>query len=353
MSAVLAHPAGDRRARAALATTLLAVVLLGVALTSITIGAVRLPLGTVISAIFTPDLVSPRDETIIWAVRMPRTLLAILVGGALASGGVIMQGLFRNPLADPGFVGVSSGASVAAITVIVLGGPTLGTLGSTAMIHALPVAAFFGGLVSTICLYLIATRRGRTSVATMLLGGIAIGALAAAASGIMIYMSNDQQLRDFQFWTLGSLAGASWTKAVAILPFMGLSTLLAVLTAKGLNAMALGEREAHHLGIPAQYLKRVCIVSVALLTGAAVSVSGTIGFIGLVVPHILRLTIGPDHRYLIPAAAFLGAVLLMAADMVARTIVAPAELPIGIVTALAGAPFFIWVLLRNRSVVDL
>jgi iron complex transport system permease protein len=169
----------------------------------------------------------------------------------------------------------------------------------------------------------------------------------------MIYMSNDQQLRDFQFWTLGSLAGASWAKVTAILPFIAVSALLALLTAKGLNALALGEREAHHLGIPAQYLKRICIISVALLTGAAVSVSGTIGFIGLVVPHILRLSIGPDHRYLIPAAAFLGAVLLMGEDMIARTIVAPAELPIGIVTVLAGAPFFIWVLLRNRSIIDL
>ena len=336
-----------------LVTMVLAGVLAATALGSIAVGAVGLPLDTVIAALFSPGTVSPRDETIIWAVRLPRTLLAILVGGALAAGGVIMQGLFRNPLADPGFVGVSSGASVAAITVIVLGGPTIATLGSTAMIYALPVAAFFGGLASTICLYLIATRRGRTSVATMLLGGIAIGALAGAASGVMIYLSNDQQLRDFQFWTLGSLAGASWVKIGAILPFMGLSALLALLTAKGLNAMALGEREAHHLGIPAQYLKRISVVSVALLTGAAVSVSGTIGFIGLVVPHILRLTIGPDHRYLIPAAALLGAVLLMGADMVARTIVAPAELPIGIVTALAGAPFFIWVLLRNRSVVDL
>jgi iron complex transport system permease protein len=261
-----------------------------------------------------------------------------------------MQGLFRNPLADPGLIGVSAGATFAAITAIVLGEALVG---AAALIYLLPIGAFLGGLIATITLYLIATRRGRTSVATMLLGGIAIAALMMAASGVLIFMSNDQQLRELTFWSLGSLGGASWPKIIAIIPFIALGLVLALGFAGGFNALALGEAEARHLGIPVQRLKRIAIVAVALLTGTAVAVSGSIGFIGIIVPHLLRLAIGPDHRFLLPVSVLFGAVLLTAADMVSRTIVAPAELPIGIVTALLGAPFFLWILLRNRNLIDL
>jgi iron complex transport system permease protein len=342
--------AGDRSGRAKLALVLFALLLAATALVSIMTGPVPLSIATVLEAILTPEAANSRDLAIFWSVRLPRTVLAILVGGALAFSGALMQGLFRNPLADPGLIGVSAGSSFVAVTVIVLGERLFG---AAATIYLLPVGAFLGGLVAIIALYLIATRQGRTSVATMLLGGIAIAALMMALTGILIFMSNDQQLREFTFWNLGSLGGASWSKIAAVLPFMALGLALASGFAGGFNALALGEAEARHLGIPVQLLKRIAVVCVALLTGTAVAVSGTIGFIGIIVPHLLRLAIGPDHRYLLAASLLFGAVLLTGADMVSRTIVAPAELPIGIVTALLGAPFFLWILLRNRHLVDL
>jgi iron complex transport system permease protein len=342
--------AGDRSHRAKLALVALAALLALTCVASIMTGPVPLTAATVVKAIFTPDAVELRDQAIVWSVRLPRTLLAVLVGGALAFSGALLQGLFRNPLADPGIIGVSAGSSFAAITAIVLGEALFG---AAAMLYLLPVGAFFGGLIATICLYLIATRRGRTSIATMLLGGIAIAALMMAGTGVLIFMSNDQQLRELTFWSLGSLGGASWPKILATTPFIIVGLLLGFAFSGGFNALALGESEARHLGIPVQILKRTAIVAVALLTGTAVAVSGTIGFVGIVVPHLLRLFIGPDHRYLLPASLLLGAVLLVGADMVSRTIVSPAELPIGIVTAMLGAPFFLWILLRNRSLVDL
>ncbi|CAN5355430.1 iron ABC transporter permease [soil metagenome] len=351
----IAVPAGlsGRVRRARVVAALLIVLLLATALLSIASGPVPLSLGTVLDVLRGSAAAADRDSTIVWQIRMPRTILAMLVGGALALAGTIMQGLFRNPLADPGFVGVSSGASFAAIVIIVLAHPWLGTAESPAIVYALPVAAFLGALVSTILVYRIATRRGQTSVAIMLLGGIAIAALMNAGTGSLIFLSSDQQLRDFQFWSLGSLGGASWRKVAAVMPFI-LGTMALIRSfGRGLNAFALGETEARHLGVSTQRLKRLAILAIAILTGAAVAVSGTIGFIGLVVPHLLRLTIGPDHHALLPSAALLGAILLLAADMVSRVIVAPAELPIGIITALAGAPFFLWVLLRTKTAIDL
>jgi iron complex transport system permease protein len=264
-----------------------------------------------------------------------------------------MQGLFRNPLADPGLVGVASGASLGAVSMIVLGGSVLAPVIAVLGIYALPLAAFFGGLATTLLLYRVATRRGRTSVATMLLAGIALGALAGAATGVLVYMADDRQLRDLTFWGLGSLAGATWSKIVAAGPIIAVVLIAAPMLARGLNALALGEAAAGHLGIQVQRIKNVAIVTVAAATGATVAVAGGIGFIGIVVPHMLRLSIGPDHRYLLPASALLGAILLLLADAVSRTIVAPAELPIGIITAMCGAPFFLWILLRQRGLLDL
>lgn len=280
-------------------------------------------------------------------------MLGILIGAALAVSGAVMQGLFRNPLADPGLVGVSSGAGLGAITVIVLGSTVLGPVVALFGIYALPLTAFAGGLATTLILYRVATRRGQTSIATMLLAGIALGAMAGAFSGVLVYLADDRQLRDLTFWGLGSLAGATWTKITAAGPIILLALIAAPFMARSLNAMALGEATAHHLGIPVQRFKNVAIVAVAAATGASVAVSGGIGFVGIVVPHLLRLLIGPDHRYLLPASALLGASLLLLADAVSRIIVAPAELPIGIVTAAVGAPFFLWILLRKRGILDL
>ena len=259
-----------------------------------------------------------------------------------------MQGLFRNPLADPGLVGVSAGASLGAVTMIVLGTTVFGPLFAVFGIYTLPIAAFSGGLVTTLILYRIATRNGLTSVATMLLAGIALAALAGAITGLLIFSADDKQLRDLTFWGLGSLAGASWAKIVSAGPVIILALAVVPFLARGLNAITLGEAAAFHMGVPVQRLKNIAILSVAASTGAAVAVSGGIGFVGIVVPHVLRLIIGPDHRYLLPASALLGGILLIFADMFARTIVAPAELPIGIITAFAGAPFFLWILLRGR-----
>jgi iron complex transport system permease protein len=321
---------------------------------SLTSGASDVTADTVLRAIFgAADAVSMRDRIIIHEIRLPRLIMGALVGAALAVSGAVMQGLFRNPLADPGLVGVSSGASLGAVGMIVLGPTLFGPLNAALGALALPLTAFLGGLVTTFILYQVATRHGRTSVATMLLAGIALAALAMAVTGILIFMADDRQLRDLTFWSLGSLAGATWPKISAIAPIIIAALAVSPFLARGLNALALGEPTAHHMGIPVQRLKYAAILSVSAAVGASVAVSGGIGFVGIVVAHMLRLAIGPDNRYLLPASALLGASLLLLADAISRMVVAPAELPIGIVTALAGAPFFLWILLRKRGVLDL
>ncbi len=353
-----ALPDGDRSVRARYAILILVAFLAATALVSLASGASDASAFTVIRnwlfpSYSTGDAMSIRDSIIIYDIRLPRIILGMLIGAALAVSGAVMQGLFRNPLADPGLVGVSAGAGLGAIVVIVLGATVFGPVSAVLGIYMLPLAAFLGGLATTLLLYGIATRRGQTSIATMLLAGIALGAMAGALSGILVYMADDRQLRDLTFWGLGSLAGATWTKILAAGPIIGVVLIFAPFLARGLNALALGEATANHMGIPVQRLKYIAIVGVAAATGAAVAVSGGIGFVGIVVPHLLRLLIGPDNRYLLPASALLGASLLLLADAVSRTIVAPAELPIGIVTAIAGAPFFLWILLRRRGVLDL
>ncbi|GAB4353954.1 MAG: iron ABC transporter permease [Oricola sp.] len=299
------------------------------------------------------DALGSADRIVVFDIRMPRAVLGVLIGAALAVSGAIMQGVFRNPLADPGLVGVSAGAGLGAVSFIVLQTTVLAPVAVLFGMYAIPVAAFCGGLLSTLLLYRISTRHGRTSVATMLLAGIALAALAGAFTGLLVFRADDRQLRDLTFWGLGSLAGATWSKNLMAAPLI-LPVLLAMpLMARSLNALALGEAPARHLGIDVQRFKNIAIICVAAATGASVAVSGGIGFVGIVVPHLLRLAIGPDHRYLLPASALLGAILLLFADAIARQIVAPAELPIGIVTATAGAPFFLWVLLRKRGVLDL
>ncbi|PRD40649.1 iron ABC transporter [Phyllobacterium phragmitis] len=349
---------GDRSAYARATIGLLAVLLVATMLFSLTAGASDASAWAVVkqwlsSSASLEGALSQRDRIIVLEIRLPRIILAVLIGSALAISGAVLQGLFRNPLADPGLVGVSAGASLGAVGTIVLGGTVLAPVAAIFGIYTLPIVAFLGSLISTFLLHGIATRRGQTSVATMLLAGIALGALSAALTGALIYMADDQQLRDLTFWQLGSLAGATWTKIAASGPIIALALATAPFLARGLNGLALGEASANHLGIPVQRLKNVAIVTVAAAVGASVAVSGGIGFVGIVVPHLLRLLIGPDHRYLLPASALLGSILLLLADAVSRTIVAPAELPIGIVTAAVGAPFFLWILLRRRGILDL
>jgi iron complex transport system permease protein len=350
--------AGDRSARAKFAIVLLAVLLGVTVLLSLASGASDASALAVARDWLFPSMsdgsaLSERDRIIVYDIRLPRVVLGVLIGSALAVSGAVMQGLFRNPLADPGLVGVSAGAGLGAIVVIVLGGTVLGPLLAIFGIYTLPLAAFLGGLTTTMVLYRVATRRGQTSIATMLLAGIALGAMAGAFSGIMVYLADDRQLRDLTFWGLGSLASATRSKIAAAGPIIALALIASPFMARGLNALALGEAAAHHLGIPVQRFKNIAIVSVAAATGASVAVSGGIGFVGIVVPHLLRLLIGPDNRYLLPASALLGASMLLLADAVSRTIVAPAELPIGIITAAVGGPFFLWILLRKRGLLDL
>ncbi|MGO4526609.1 FecCD family ABC transporter permease [Microvirga sp. 2MCAF35] len=329
-----------------IALSCLVILVSGVALGT---GAMGIPLSRVLS-IITEHASAPSGEAlIILQVRLPRLLLGLLVGAALACSGALMQGLFRNPLADPGLVGVSAGAALAAAATIVAGDALLSPLIGPLPFTALPVGAFVGGLITTFGLYLVATRHGRTSVAVMLLAGVAFGALSGAFMGFLSYVSDDRQLRDLSFWSLGSLSGATWTKVATATPLILPVLLVTPFLARGLNALALGEAEAFHLGIPVQRVKAVTILLVAVAVGASVACSGMIGFVGIVVPHVLRLTAGPDHRMLLPASALLGAALLVAADAVARTIAAPAELPIGILTATFGAPFFLWLLLRRQG----
>lgn len=282
------------------------------------------------------ELLDSREALVVLNIRMPRLLLGALVGAALAISGALMQGLFRNPLADPGLVGVSAGAGLAAAATIVLGDRFLSGMALELPFAVLPFGAFFGGLVSTLALYLIATREGRTSVATMLLA----------------FVSDDRQLRDLTFWSLGSLGRASWTKLSAVAPIVLPLLIAAPLLARGLNALMLGEAEAYHLGIAVQRIKALSIILVALAVGASVASAGVIGFVGIVVPHLIRLSIGPDHRLLLPLSAIGGAALLVGADIVARLVVVPAELPIGIVTAFIGAPFFLWLLLRRGRIAE-
>lgn len=292
------------------------------------------------------------DQVVMLNIRLPRLLTGILVGASLAVSGAVMQGLFRNPLADPGLLGVSSGASLGAISGIVLGGALPPAIAGYLGWYLVPVTAFVGGWLAMLVLYAIATRQGRTSVATMLLAGIALAAMIGALSGLIIYYANDRQLRDLIFWGLGSLAGSSWTKLAAAAPIIIVALIAASALARALNGLALGEATAAHVGIRVQRTKAVAILATAGATGASVAISGGIGFVGIVVPHLLRLIIGPDHRWLLVNSALLGATVLIAADIVSRLVVAPAELPIGIITAMFGGPFFMWVLLSNRRVLD-
>lgn len=289
-----------------------------------------------------------QTEMILGQIRLPRTLLGLAVGAVLALSGVTMQGLFRNPLADPGLVGVASGAALGAAVAIV-GGSWLGGIPEWFSPYLLSGCAFVGGLGVTALVYRLGRRDGQTSVATMLLAGIALTALAGSAVGLFTYLADDATLRTLTFWNLGSLNGASYERLWPLLLVTAAVALWLPRRAQALNALLLGESEARHLGIDVEALKRELVFCTALGVGAAVAAAGLIGFIGLVVPHLMRLLAGPDHRVLLPASLLAGGALLLFADLVARLALAPAELPIGIVTAFLGAPFFLFLLIRGRS----
>jgi iron complex transport system permease protein len=324
-------------------------------LASLGLGAVDIPPAQTISIILAnlslPAIAefSTRDELILSAIRAPRTVLGVLAGGALALSGAALQGLFRNPLADPTLIGVSSGAALGAVAVILLGAPLLVLLPSVLQPALLPIAAFGGGLVAIFLVYVIAQQDGGTNIATLLLAGAAVTAIGGAGIGLFIFVGDDQQIRDINFWLLGSLSGAHWPAIAPAAIFIIIGIIGVLRFSRALDALSLGEEDAHHLGFEPERIKRRLILCCALATGASVSLTGVIGFVGLVTPHIVRMLFGPAHAALLPTSILLGASLMLAADIIARTIAAPAELPIGIVTAAIGGPFFLWLLMRGRA----
>ncbi len=284
-------------------------------------------------------------QSVLFSIRLPRAILAITVGAALGVSGAAMQGLFRNPLADPGLIGISGGAALAVACVIVLAGPITGFFG----LYGIGFAAFAGGTVTSLVILRLSKISGMFSVTHMLLAGIAINALTFSGTGFLTFLSDDQQLRALTFWTMGSLGGALWPSVIVSASITIPATLILIAKAKELNVLILGEENATYIGIDTKRLKRTIILTTALTVGAAVAISGIIGFVGLVVPHLIRLLFGANHRLLIPASALLGAVLLLFADTVARTIVAPAEMPVGVLTSLIGGPFFLWLLIKQTK----
>ena len=277
-------------------------------------------------------------------IRLPRLLFTILIGAALGVSGAALQGLFRNPLVEPGIIGVSSGAALGAIAVIMGMESIFGSVPEHYKQYLLPPFAFLGGVIATFTTLKLGKYKGKVRVTILILAGVAITALTSAIIGLGIFYSDEQQLRAFTFWTLGDLSVATWTKVYIIVIPVIVTVAGLMYHARSLNALALGESEAYHSGVNVERLKNITILLSALAVGTAVAFAGIIGFLGLVIPHIIRMTISSDHRVVIPGSAIGGALLLILADILARTVVAPAELPIGIITATVGTPFFIYLL---------
>ncbi|NEN74877.1 iron ABC transporter permease [Pelistega sp. NLN82] len=315
------------------------IILLLCAIWVISIGTVNTPLNNLPYLLF-GDIANTEQtlRNLLLNIRIPRVLLAMVAGAVTAVAGVIMQALFRNPLAEPGLMGISSGASLGAVTAIVL-------LGSGFIM--ITTFAFTGSLVATLFAYLIGKRFGHS--AGLLLAGIAINAISFSIIGLFTYMANDHQLRDLTFWSMGSLATSSWTILLFLIPWSFILLSILSFQWRSLNALLLGEREVIHLGFNIKNLRRHLILSVALLVGPLVAITGGINFIGLVVPHIMRMILGANHKYLIPASMFGGALLLLGADTLARTLISPAELPVGLLTSLIGGPFFLYLLLSHKQ----
>ncbi|MFB6124162.1 MAG: vitamin B12 ABC transporter permease BtuC [Haloferacaceae archaeon] len=316
--------------------------LVAVVLVSATIGPVAIPVRTVAGITLSPlpwfaTSASDTARTIVLQIRLPRIVLGAIVGFALAAAGTVMQGFFRNPMADPSIVGVSAGAATGAVAVILTG---------ITVPFGRPAAAFAGALVAAFGVYLIATEGGRTPVATLLLAGVAVQTFLGAVISYMIVQAG-RQINEAVYWLMGHLHNSTWPKAQAAFVVAVPGVLLLHLFARDLNVLLLGEEDAHALGIDVERTKRVLLVLASLVTAAAVAVSGVIGFVGLVVPHVMRLLVGPDHRLLLPTSSLAGASFLVATDTVARS--GPAEIPVGIVTAAVGAPFFLY-LLREQEV---
>jgi iron complex transport system permease protein len=345
------HPLDDPLlARRRLILAGLAMALAAACVAACTIGALDITVSHVIAALLAraglhpPVAVAPFEDAALFGIRLPRVALGIGIGAILGVSGAALQALFRNPLADPGLIGVSGGAACGALGWIILGSAM------PAWMHfafAMPLAAFAAGLVATVGVYVIGRAQSRTDIATLLLAGLAINALTTAIVGYLTYLGTDAQLRALTFWLLGGLGGATWDQIWPVLLLIGASGAGFAFLSRGYDLLALGESAAAHLGLRVESVRRLTILCTALGVGASVALTGIIGFVGLAAPHLVRLMGGPSHRFVLPASALMGALLVVLADLLARIAVSPAELPVGVVTSALGAPFFIW-LLRRR-----
>lgn len=319
---------------------LLSLLLVGLAALAVNIGAMHLSLPSLWQAPLNGPL-----WHIWWSIRLPRVLLAMLIGAALALSGGVMQGLFRNPLADPGLLGISSGAALAVALSVVLSVE----LPPLLALYSPMLAAFIGSLSITLLIFTLG-RPGHSALSRLLLLGIAINTLCGAAIGVLSWISDDRQLRQMSLWGMGSLGQAQWPTLLACASLIVPAAVLVQRQAARLNLLQLGDEEAHYLGVNVKRTQRHLLMLSALLVAASVAVSGIIGFVGLVIPHLVRICLGPNHRWLLPGTTLAGAALLLLADTLARTAVAPAEMPVGLLTSLLGGPWFLWLILRRREV---
>ena len=332
----------------------LSILLVVTMLFSLTIGAVSIPVQDVVIillqklGLFTDVHVDSMHEIVLTSIRFPRIFMTLLIGAALGVGGASLQGLFRNPLVEPSLIGVSGGSAAGVVLVIVFGGslalPTEGFLYNS----IIPVTAFAGGLLATFLVLKLSNQAGKTNITVLVLVGVAINALAGAIIGLAVFYADENQLRTFTFWTLGDLGGATAGKLIIAAPLLIVSIGALLFYSNTLNAVALGEAEAYHMGVNMERTKRSIIFFSALAVGVSVSLAGMIGFVGLVIPHLIRVLFHSDNKLVLPASVIGGAWLLIVADIVARTVVSPAELPIGVMTALIGSPFFIMLLMKAK-----
>jgi iron complex transport system permease protein len=293
--------------------------------------------------------IDPSERFVLMDLRLPRIVMGILIGSALSVSGTCLQGMFRNPLATPDLLGITAGASLFAAITIVLGSYIKPYIPEALHYSLLSIMAFLGALITMVTVYRISTQNGRTNMVMMLLSGVAITAIGFAVMGLLIYFAKDEELRDLTFWNLGSLAGATWTKCSILAVVIAVAYSMLINKGKALNAMMLGEQDAQHLGIPVEKIKKQIVILTALVVGTSVAFAGTISFVGLIVPYILRLVFKSNYHLILPLSAVFGSILLLTADTISRTIAPPTEIPIGVLTAFMGAPIFMMILIRNRK----
>lgn len=330
----------------------LSVILIVIAIASIFIGVYQFESGslqTLYQILFTKQEVNPSDYYVFFDVRLPRVLMAILTGAGLSLAGTTLQGMFKNPLASPDLIGITAGSVLFAAVTIVLGSHIKSLIPEAVHYSLLSIMSFIGAIVTMTFVYKMSTTAGKTNISVLLLSGVAITSLTGAATGLLTYLSSDEELRNLTFWTLGSLAGATWTKVSILAVVILVSITLLINKGKALNAMMLGERDATHLGIPVEKTKKKIVFLSALMVGTIVAFTGTIGFVGLIVPYILRLVFKSNYYFILPLSTLCGSILLLVADTISRTLVPPSEIPIGILTSIMGAPVFIAILIKFKK----